>query len=145
MLEKIQYGGWPNCYRYTNNSIEVVLTADVGPRIVYLGFVGQENIFNTNLGDLGSMGGIAWHHYGGHRLWHGPEVKPRTYYPDNWPIQVVVEGHQVRLIQPVEETTAALRSGRFWRHHHSRCRRANAGLCRSRATWVTGRNGRCAG
>ena len=105
MLQKIKYGGWPNCYRYTNDSIEVVLTADVGPRIVYLGFVGQANVFNANLGDQGNMGGISWHHYGGHRLWHGPEVKPRTYYPDNWPIQVVEEGYQVRLIQPVEETT----------------------------------------
>ena len=31
--------------------------------------------------EKGKTGGSEWHIYGGHRLWHAPEVMPRTYYP----------------------------------------------------------------
>ncbi|MDI6827209.1 MAG: hypothetical protein QME62_01850, partial [Armatimonadota bacterium] len=41
-----------------------------------------------------------------HRLWHAPESIPRSYVPDNSPIEVQVVGSDsVRLIQPVEPAT----------------------------------------
>jgi len=105
MLEKIVYKGWANCYRLSNDLIELVFTGDVGPRIIFLGLKGKENLLHVNSADFGKTGGIQWRHYSGHRLWYGPEQKPRTYYPDNVPIQVKEEGNVVHLIQPVEETT----------------------------------------
>ena len=32
-IERIQYGGWPNCFRVSNGKIELIVTGDVGPRI----------------------------------------------------------------------------------------------------------------
>jgi hypothetical protein len=36
-LEKISFFGWPNCYRLFNAHLELVVTADVGPRVVGCG------------------------------------------------------------------------------------------------------------
>lgn len=91
-IETVEYGGWPNCIRVSNGEIELVATTDVGPRIIRLGFVGGQNLFK-NYGDvLGRTGDNEWHNYGGHRLWHAPEVFPRSYTPDNEPVQHAWEG-----------------------------------------------------
>jgi len=106
MIEKVSYAGWPNCYRLTNGRIELIATSDVGPRIVRLGFVGGENLFSGLEEQFGLVGGEEWQLYGGHRFWHSPEARPRSYYPDNSPIQVESEeGNTLRLIQPTEPTT----------------------------------------
>lgn len=106
MIEKVPYAGWPNCYRLTDGKIELIATGDVGPRIVRLGFVGGENVFGGLEEQFGLVGGEEWRLYGGHRFWHSPEAMPRSYYPDNNPIQVESEdGDTLRLIQPTETTT----------------------------------------
>ena len=44
--------------------------------------------------------------WGGHRLWAAPEAKPRSYWPDNDPVEAKVVGaYTVRLIPPFEENT----------------------------------------
>jgi hypothetical protein len=105
-VEKISYLGLPNCYKLSNGSVEVVVTSDVGPRIVRYSFDGAENILGevpgatltTELGDF-----KPW---GGHRLWVAPEAKPRSYAPDNAPLKVEFEGERaVRLTAPVEAAT----------------------------------------
>ncbi len=104
-MEKVTYGGWPNCYRLSNGLVDLVVTADVGPRIIRFGFVGGDNEFGELQDMLGKTGGDEWRSYGGHRLWHAPEVKPRTYYPDNGPVKVRERAGGLRVIQPVETTT----------------------------------------
>lgn len=104
-MEKIAYKGWPNCYRLSNDIVDLVVTADVGPRIIRFGFVGEDNEFGEFKDMLGKTGGDEWRIYGGHRLWHAPEVKPRTYYPDNGPVKVRERAGGLRVVQPVEETT----------------------------------------
>ena len=104
-LERIAYGGWPNCLRLSNEQIELVATTDVGPRVIRLGFVGGPNLFKEWKEQLGATGGSEWRIYGGHRLWHAPEAQPRTYAPDNSPSQHRWDGHALRLIQPVEPST----------------------------------------
>jgi hypothetical protein len=44
-IEKTQYRGWPNCYRITNGEVELIVTTDVGPRIIRYSFVGGQNMF----------------------------------------------------------------------------------------------------
>lgn len=105
MIEKVSYAGWPNCYRLTDGTIELIATSDVGPRIVRLAFVGAQNVFGGLEEQFGLMGGEEWRLYGGHRFWHSPEAMPRSYYPDNEPLQVEVEQDTLRLIQPAESTT----------------------------------------
>lgn len=104
-MEKVSYKGWPNCYRLSNGMIELIVTADVGPRIIRFGFVGQDNEFQEFEEMLGKTGGDEWRIYGGHRFWHAPEVMPRTYFPDNSPVQVAQHADFVRVVQPPEPTT----------------------------------------
>ena len=104
-MEKIAYGGWPNCIRLTNGNVELIATTDVGPRIIRYGFVGQDNEFHEAASDMGKTGGDEWRGYGGHRLWHAPESKPRTYFPDNYPVAYQMSGDTLRLTQDTERTT----------------------------------------
>lgn len=92
VIEMVEYGGWPNCIRVSNGEIELVATTDVGPRIIRLGFVNGQNLFNNYAETLGRTGDREWHNYGGHRLWHAPEAFPRTYALDNEPVQHTMDG-----------------------------------------------------
>ncbi|HQE83180.1 MAG TPA: hypothetical protein PLM14_09285, partial [Candidatus Hydrogenedentes bacterium] len=76
-MEKIAYGGWPNCIRIAKGPIELIATTDVGPRIIRFGFSGGHNLFKEFEEHLGQTGGDEWRSYGGHRLWHAPEASPR--------------------------------------------------------------------
>ena len=104
-MEKINYRGWPNSYRLTNGIVDLVVTTDVGPRVIRFGFVGEANEFKEYEDTLGETGGDVWRNYGGHRLWHGPEAIPRTYFPDNAPVRLEKHAGFARLIQPTETTT----------------------------------------
>lgn len=105
MMEFIAYGGWNKCCRLSNGLIELVATAEVGPRIIHFGFVAGGNEFKEFANDLGQTGGNDHRLYGGHRLWHAPESFPRTYFPDNDPVQCEPIPNGARLIQSVEATT----------------------------------------
>jgi hypothetical protein len=104
-MEKISYGGWPNCIRLANGQLELIATTDVGPRLLHLARPGGTNLFKEWPDQLGKTGGEEWRIYGGHRLWHAPEVRPRTYAPDNDPVQVDWDGRRLRLTQRVEAST----------------------------------------
>ncbi len=104
-LETISYGGWPNCLRLTNGKLDLIATTDVGPRIIHFALTGQHNLFKEFAPHMGKTGGNEWRSYGGHRLWHAPEVKPRSYAPDNSPIAHKWDGASLTLSQPVEAAT----------------------------------------
>ncbi len=105
MLERIAYAGWPNCLKLGHRSLDLVATTDVGPRIIRLGRPDGPNLFKEYPDLVGLTGGDEWRIYGGHRLWHAPEVKPRTYAPDNGPIEHRWDQSTLTLIQPVEAST----------------------------------------
>jgi hypothetical protein len=104
-MEKISYGGWPNCYRLANELVEVIVTGDVGPRIIHFGFIDGKNVFKTYPDQLGETNSKAWLIFGGHRLWHAPEAQPRTYYPDSEPVHVGEIDGGIRITQKPEPTT----------------------------------------
>jgi len=104
-METLDYGGWPNCVRLSNGRIELVATTEVGPRILRLAFLGGANLFKEWPDQAGKTGGEEWRIYGGHRLWHGPEAKPRSYAPDNAPVKWDWDGRRLKLSQPVEAPT----------------------------------------
>ena len=101
MLERFSYRGWNNTYRLSNGTVELVVTADVGPRILFYGFCGGENRLHEVAEDAGKAGGSEFRLYGGHRLWVSPEIA-RTYYPDNAPVAVSQHGNAVRFSAPRE-------------------------------------------
>lgn len=105
MLEKMHYAGWDNCYRLYNNLIDLIVTGDVGPRIIRLGYVDQVNVFKEFAEHLGKTSGDEWLSFGGHRLWHAPEAQPRTYYPDREPVFIQEIDHGLVATQKPETAT----------------------------------------
>ncbi len=102
-IEKIAFQGWPNCYRVSNGVVEFVATTDVGPRIIRFGFVGGANLFFVRDDFAGQTGGTEWKNYGGHRIWHAPEDKVRTYEPDNSPIAATPINNGLKLTMQPEQ------------------------------------------
>jgi len=84
-IEKINYAGWDNCIKISNNEVDLIVTTEVGPRIIHYGFKGEENHLKVFEEHKGKKGSSEWLSYGGHRLWHSPEEFPRTYDTDNFP------------------------------------------------------------
>ncbi|MBQ7257171.1 MAG: hypothetical protein IJS60_05705 [Abditibacteriota bacterium] len=86
--EIINLDGWGKCLKLSNDVVELTTTLDLGPRIIGFNLIGGENIFNP----IGKVDPIVtdfgdFYTYGGHRLWHAPEGKPRSYVTDNDPIK----------------------------------------------------------
>jgi hypothetical protein len=104
-IEKTPYAGWPNCYRMTNGDVELIVTTDVGPRVIRYGFPGGQNMFKEFKEQLGHSGEAGWQARGGHRLWVGPEAVPMSYALDNVPVQVVLGADTIELTEPVEKDT----------------------------------------
>jgi hypothetical protein len=105
-VETVAYGGWKNNLRLSNGDAELVLTLDVGPRIISYRLAGGKNVFKEYDSQLGKAGEAEWMIRGGHRLWLAPEDPTRTYYPDNQPVAFKVLNEQqglVRLIPPPEK------------------------------------------
>jgi len=103
-VNQIEYQGWARCIELSNKTIRLVVTAEVGPRIVFCGFVGGENLFYENPQQMGEKGGAGWKTYGGHRFWVSPETWELTYAPDNSPVEVQADGDCARFIPPREKS-----------------------------------------
>jgi hypothetical protein len=104
-LEKIFYGGWENCLKLFHDDIELVITLDVGPRIIRLGRPGGQNLFKEFDDQMGKTSGAEWLSFGGHRLWHAPEVFPRTYALDFEPVEYTWQNAVLKLVQKTEPET----------------------------------------
>src|SRR5580700_3687352 len=90
-IEKTDYQGWPNSYRISNGEVEIIITSDIGPRIMRYAFTGGQNIFKEFPEGLGKSGEPAWQPRGGHRIWFAPEDRVLTYAPDNGPVHISVK------------------------------------------------------
>jgi hypothetical protein len=100
-IETVQHPGWGKVVRIANRTSELLVLTEVGPRILYCGFNGGENQLHEFRDQARLTGDGQYHSYAGHRLWVSPEVE-RTYYPDNFPVQVMQLEKGVRFIAPVE-------------------------------------------
>lgn len=102
-VEKVSCLNLPNCLKLSNGQVEVVVTTDIGPRVIRYAFIGGENI----LAEIpGKPGAAEWQTWGGHRLWIGPEGMPKSYGLDNSPIKHEAVGKNgIRLTQPTEPGT----------------------------------------
>src|SRR6266511_2673918 len=104
-IEKTSFKGWPNSYRVTNGQVELIVTSDVGPRVMFYGFAGGQNLFKEFTEQLGKSGEAEWQARGGHRIWVAPEDRVKTYAPDNGPVKVEIKGDVLIATEPVEQLT----------------------------------------
>jgi hypothetical protein len=100
-IERINYKGWPNSLRLSNDTVELIVLTDVGPRIISYGFLGDTNQFHEVPSHAGQTGAKEYVAYGGQRLWVSPEVE-RTYYPDNVACVIQETSEGVRVTAPIE-------------------------------------------
>ena len=96
-IEKTNYKGW-NSYRVSSGEVELVVTADIGPRIMRYGFVGSQNLFKEFAESLGKSGEPKWVARGGHRLGRRPRIP---------------SGPMFRIIDPLWSRSPAIR---WWPH-----------------------------
>lgn len=83
--ETIPHAGWEHNLRLANDQIELVVTLDVGPRVISFRTKNGANVFKTFDEQLGGKGETEWMIRGGHRFWIAPEDLARTYHIDNHP------------------------------------------------------------
>jgi hypothetical protein len=104
-VEKTDYKGWPNCYRVSNGEVELIVTADVGPRIIRYGFIGGQNLFKEFSEQLGKSGEEKFQLRGGDRVWKAPEDPIATWAPDNVPVEITQTASGLIARAPVEPLT----------------------------------------
>lgn len=96
-----------DCVVLRNATIELFVTRSVGPRVLYCSFCGEPNLFaelpHLTLECPGSE--EPFYAYGGHRLWHAPQMPARTHLPDNEPVAVTAVQNGVVVVQPMEART----------------------------------------
>jgi len=85
MIDLIPYHGWKNNLRLRGAKTELVMTLDVGPRIIRYAPHDGPNVFVNLPAQLGGTNESEWMIRGGHRLWTAPEAD-HSYDPDNVPV-----------------------------------------------------------
>lgn len=110
MLTSTRFMGL-DCVRIANAALSLLVTRTTGPRILGLRLHNQESLF-AELPDfaIGPPGARQLTLWGGHRLWHAPEMARRTYLPDTAPPEIVETGSGLLITQPLETATGLQKS-----------------------------------
>ncbi len=104
-VQEVEYKGWAHCYKISNGEVELIVTGDIGPRVIRFGFVGGENIFKEFTDQMGKTGEAAFQLRGGDRVWKAPEDPIASWAPDNVPVTVEITPSGVIAREPVEPLT----------------------------------------
>jgi hypothetical protein len=115
IYKEITYENYGRCLFISNGIQEMVVTLDIGPRIVKYNLVDEQNVMLNDLEREISHGekelsdlfgeGKTWYIYGGHRFWVSPEAFPETYYPDDSRVEYVISENTVTFAPPVQKAT----------------------------------------
>jgi hypothetical protein len=100
------YNGWEHCLVMRNKYIKLIVTTDIGPRIISFGpDDGGVNMFHEQAEHQGLSGSKEYLSYGGHRLWHSPQIGDRPSQPDNEMVSYTISDDAVDLVCPEEPAT----------------------------------------
>jgi hypothetical protein len=103
-IDYIPFAGWRNNVRIANEHAELIITLDVGPRVISYRRTDGENVFKVFDEQLGGTGEAKWMSRGGHRFWLAPEDEVLSYVPDNARVEHRVIGdNAVELINAPSE------------------------------------------
>ncbi|MEO8594768.1 MAG: hypothetical protein ABI759_15730 [Candidatus Solibacter sp.] len=102
---KIDFKGYANSWQVSNGEIDLVVTGDIGPRVMRYGFPGGQNFFKEFGEQMGKTGEATWQARGGHRVWIAPEDPVKSYAPDNEAVRIDVLGDVLVATGPVEALT----------------------------------------
>jgi len=82
--------------------VELIVTGDVGPRVIRFGFVGGQNLFKEYADQLGKSGEEKFQLRGGNRVWKAPEDPIATWAPDNVAVEIIPTATGLIARAPVE-------------------------------------------
>ncbi len=103
MIQEIPYAGWKHNLRIQGKTTELILTFDIGPRVIRYAFHDDKNVFVEFPEQVGGTGEKEWMIRGGHRFWTAPEAD-HSYELDNSPVTWKKLGEtSVELIQPTSK------------------------------------------
>jgi hypothetical protein len=85
MIQEIPYAGWKRNLRIQGQNTELIITLDVGPRIIRYAFHQGKNVFVELSEQMGGADEPEWKIRGGHRFWTAPEGD-HSYELDNGPV-----------------------------------------------------------
>ena len=103
-LKQVDFYGFKNALELTNGIVKLIITTDIGPRILFYGYNGGQNFMKVFDNESAPIRDGEWHNYGGHRLWYAPEAAHRTYYPDNDPVAWDFTNNVLTLLCPDEKS-----------------------------------------
>ena len=103
-MQIVEYRGWKNNLLLSNGAVELVVTLDVGPRVIAYRLPGGFNVMKNYDSMMGGTNEAEWQIRGGHRFWLAPEDLTRTYFPDNRPVKWEQTGpHSAKFLPPPED------------------------------------------
>src|SRR4051812_14688480 len=103
-ISEVAAFGWNRVVRIANGQAELLITAEVGPRILGYRLLTGDNVLRTFPEQMGTQGEPGYQVRGGHRLWISPEIEI-TYAPDNGPVEITTQaqGDAVLFVNPATD------------------------------------------
>jgi hypothetical protein len=106
-VEYSSFAGWKKNLKLFNDAVEVIITLEVGPRIISYRPLEGQSVFKLVDAEAGQSNEDEWRIRGGHRLWIAPEDFGQkdglTYAPDNSPVEHAIDDEfTVRVAQLIE-------------------------------------------
>ena len=102
LFEYAEFADFPSSAVFVHDGLKLIVTTAIGPRILFFGRENGPNHLLVREEHRGLIGG-EYRSYGGHRLWTGPEERPKTYTSDSHPVEVAQEGGTVRFASRIDE------------------------------------------
>ena len=109
-FSEVRYKNFGRCLRIENAFVELLVTLDIGPRVIRYSIRGGTNfffedkaraVFHDEKAMMEYYGrGACWYIYGGHRIWTSPENWPGSYFPDNNRVRYEIRGNSASFLPP---------------------------------------------
>ncbi|MGC8764942.1 MAG: hypothetical protein ACP5QT_03565 [Brevinematia bacterium] len=78
-IREVKFFKYNHCFEISHNNRRMIITTDVGPRILFFGFENENILF---IDEREKIKREKWKIIGGHRFWVSPETED-AYVPDN--------------------------------------------------------------
>src|SRR4029077_6114000 len=112
-VEYSSFAGWGKNLKLFNDAVELIITLEVGPRIISYRPLDGQSVFKLVDKEAGKSNEEGWRIRGGHRLWIAPEDFGKndglTYAPDNSPVEHAIENEFTGRVAQLIENPVKIR------------------------------------
>lgn len=111
--KEVEYENFGKCLSISNENLKLLVTVDLGPRIIYFGLNDGKNVLFNDIDrnyieDLEVIKNYYGeekirYRYGGHKMLTLPEIMPDSFYPDNNPLTYSITPNGAVFFQEEQE------------------------------------------